>query len=197
MDIKDIDRLFCKKDFYIDMVRRHINENYNLLPEEMKVVETMESKDNLPLSVVLKVWYGPQIIEYIEKDYLIDVRTKVQLLLHLKNRDNGKFIGLYGWYLNNIYNRPSVKHINAFENVQLIAQSLDEEGGEMKLHNDFVFKRTRWGFIIYEGSLVKVCGFTNTGKLEIVGPCNNILYEIISNKFFFDVHYSIYKGTFY
>lgn len=197
MSIHEIDRLFVKKCNYLDMVKYHINYNYAscLSKEDLKLISSIGDVNQLPISLYLKIWKGDELIFYVERDNLLDVRTKVQLIMHLRWLDGGKFIDIYNWYISSVYNRSNVHSLNGISNVLNIVKCLDFESQDIVLSCHYVFKRTSWGFLVYEGTILKASGYLENSIIDVLGTCNSGLYELLTNKYIFDVQYAIYKGN--
>lgn len=198
MGVWEIKRMATNGDEYMQMTKSHILEVYgpSLTRLEKDAVIKMKRcpKTELPKSLYLRVWERDKVVESIQQNRLLDVRTRVQLLKHLQYPYKSTFGALYQWYIRERYCKTVVAK-NPFVMGAILDALAGEGGRDLVISNRYVFKKSIWGFIVCDGPLVVASGDGTTGLVEMVDTIQREIWDLLTNKFVFDVNFALYKDT--
>lgn len=178
---------------YVALVRRHIIENYghSLTRTERNSLDAMRCSPEveLPVSLWARVWARKDLQNRIVHSRFLDARTKSQLLVFLRGRGTTKFSNLYQWYIREIYHGRSIKRCRPeCYAVRNVIGHLDDTGRDLEIDR-FVFKRTAWGFNVYDGP--RILAYGEDDEVFMLGdPASDLLPMLVRDKFVFDVLYN-------
>lgn len=180
---------------YLTLVRHHINENYgnSLTRREKEALGSMKCDPvaELPVSLWARVWDREGLTRRIKCCRFLDVRTKVQLLMFLRNKTSKRFSDLYQWFMHEIYHGRHVVCVTPKNYaVRAVVGHLDDTGGDMVVER-YLFKRTTWGFNVYCGP--RIVAFGEDDQVHYLDHSRDILKSLVSNKFVFETCIGVYN----
>lgn len=181
---------------HVALVRRHILENHGhtLTRTERTSLDAMRCSPEveLPVSLWARVWGREDLKKRIVHSRFLDVRTKSQLLLFLRGGGKTKFNNLYQWYIREIYHGRSIRRFRPkCYAVRNVICHLDDTKRDLEVDR-FVFKRTAWGFNVYEGP--RILAYGEDDEVFMIGnPMSDLLPLLVSDKFVFDTCLGVYN----
>jgi hypothetical protein len=188
LTLDELTKISKSDEEYIELVRYHIFENYgpSLTRRESAALRAMRFSPavELPSTLYCRIWDTPRLTQEITECRFLDVRTKVHLLIHIRDKKSTKHRDLYEWYMRSIHTGTCVRSQRCPAAVSAVAEVV--AGGDLTMCR-YTFKPTSWGFNVYRGGRILAHADVETGEVQYV---DRNVRDLVCDKFVFQTIYA-------